>query len=130
MGETQEKKNKFDKVGNVNAEMHKSEEFTFHENGQWSLNKSNYGPKKIGDEKVNLYNQADNEERKSKNTGESLTDVGKNKNVKNYTTSGSSMQAASEKATAKEQAKKTKASTKIWSKEEIAALQAKLEGNT
>lgn len=87
-----------------------------------NLNKSNYGPKDM-----NLYSQKDNAQRKAKNTGESFEDAGKNVNAKKYTTSGSSMQAANEKATAKEQKAKTKASTKVFSEEEKKALQDKMK---
>ena len=85
-----------------------------------SLSKSNYGPKGM-----NLYNTADNQKRKANNTGESLDNVGQNKNQKQYTTTASSMQATNEKNTAKEQNKKTKASTrtmKDFSPEELQAM--------
>jgi hypothetical protein len=97
----------------------------FDSKGQWSIEKSNYGPKGAG-----LYNPNDNAKRKEGNTGESFSDIGQNKNVKRYTTPGSSMQAASEANTAKEQKAKTKASTKIYTDEEKAALmgQYKKEG--
>lgn len=84
------------------------------------LEKSNYGPKGAG-----LYNAGDNQKRKANNTGESLKDIGKNVNTKKYTTSNSSMQAASEKNTEVEQRKKTKASTKTmsdFSPEELQAM--------
>lgn len=84
------------------------------------LLKSNYGPKGM-----KLYNTADNQKRKENNTGESLDNVGQNKNLKQYTTSAASIQAASEKNTAKEQKKKTKASTrtmKDFSPEELQAM--------
>ena len=84
------------------------------------LRKSNYGPKGM-----KLYSDADNQERKANNTGESLDNIGQNKNVKQFTTSNSSMQATSEKNTAKEQKKKTKASTrtmKDFSPEELQAM--------
>lgn len=133
MGETPAKKNKFDNVSNVNAKIYhdgksmaKSDEnLHFNKYGQWSLEKSNYGPKKIGKEKVSLYNPEDNANRKEANTGESLKDIGKNVNVKKITTTGTSMQAAHEKTVAKEQAKKTKASTKIFTPEQIAEMNAK-----
>lgn len=54
------------------------EDFKIHTNGQWSLEKSNYGPKG-----ANLYNVADNAKRKQKNT-ETVPDVGANKNIKDY----------------------------------------------
>lgn len=84
------------------------------------LLKSNYGPKNMG-----LYNTSDNQKRKENNTGESLDNVGQNKNLKQYTTSNSSVQAASDKNTAKEQRKKTKESTKTmkdFSPEELQAM--------
>lgn len=84
------------------------------------LAKSNYGPKDMG-----LYNANDNQKRKANNTGESLDSIGQNRNLKQYTTSRSSTQAANEKTTAKEQRKKTKASTKTmkdFSPEELQAM--------
>lgn len=69
-------------------------------NGQWKIEKSNYGPKGMG-----LYNPNDNAKRKAKNTGDEVADAGKNVNVKTYTTSGSSMSAAHEAAEAKARAK-------------------------
>ena len=89
-------------------------------NMEQSLVKSNYGPKGM-----NLYNEGDNQKRKANNTGESLSNVGQNKNLKQYTTSNSSMQAANEKTITKEQRKKTKASTKTmkdFSPEELQAM--------
>jgi len=84
------------------------------------LRKSNYGPKNMG-----LYSESDNQKRKENNTGESLDNIGQNKNLKQYTTSNSSMQATSEKNTAKEQKKKTKASTRTmadFSPEELQSI--------
>lgn len=88
------------------------------------LAKSNYGPKSM-----KLYSEADNQKRKENNTGESLDNIGQNKNLKQYTTSNSSMQAANEKSTTKEQRKKTKASTKTmkdFSPEELQAMTDKI----
>jgi hypothetical protein len=68
----------------------------FDSNGQWSIEKSNYGPKGMG-----LYSQKDNIQRKMKNTGAEVADAGKNVNVKTYTTSGSTMSAAHEAAETK-----------------------------
>lgn len=90
-------------------------------NGQWKIEKSNYGPKGMGQ-----YTDKDNIQRKMKNTGEEFKDAGKNVNAKKYTTSGSTMQAAHESAEAKRQAAKTKASTKIFSDEEKKALEEKM----
>lgn len=76
-----------------------SEKVTISKNGQWNMEKSGYGPKGAG-----LYNPADNIKRKANNTGEAVVDAGKNVNVKNYTTSGSSVAQATEAAEAKRQA--------------------------
>lgn len=97
----------------------------FNGGGQWSIEKSNYGPKGAG-----LYNPLHNQERKAKNTGDVVADAGRNVNVKRYTTSGSSVQAAHEAAAAKEQKIKTKASTRTFanmSEEEKAEMKAKYE---
>lgn len=79
--------------------------------------KSNYGPKGMG-----LYNETDNIKRKAKNTGEEYKDIGQNKKTKKYTTMGSSMAAAHEKAQQKEYDKKAKASVKQYTPEEIKAM--------
>ncbi len=89
------------------------EETSFNEGGQWDIKKSSYGPKGMG-----LYNPNDNAERKKTNTGESMDNIGQNKNVKQYARSGSSVEAARAKNVAKEQRAKTKASTKIYTEEE------------
>ena len=95
------------------------EEVTFNKSGQWSLDKSNYGPKQM-----KLYSQTDNAQRKNRNVGESFENVGQNKNAKPYTTSGSSMQQQHEKVQAKEYKKKAKASTRTLSPEELKAFAA------
>jgi hypothetical protein len=59
--------------------------------GQWAIEKSNYGPKGMGQ-----YSAVDNIKRKASRTGEELEHVGQNKGVRQYTTSGSSVQAAHE----------------------------------
>jgi hypothetical protein len=85
--------------------------------------KSNYGPKDMG-----LYNPTDNIKRKKSRTGEVVEDAGRNTGVRNYTTSGSSVQSAREAAENKEQAENTKASTRTladMSDEEKKALEAK-----
>lgn len=91
-------------------------------NGQWKIEKSNYGPKGMG-----LYNQNDNAQRKAKNTGDVVADAGKNVNVKSYTTSASSMAAAHEAAEAKARAKNPAPvrTLKDMTPEERAALEAK-----
>ena len=91
---------------------------------QKSLSKSNA----IKPGGVNIYDVAANVERKNKRTGMEAPDAGKNVAVQPYTTSGSSMQAAHEAATAKEQKKKTKLSTKTmtdFTPEQIAEMEEK-----
>lgn len=93
-------------------------------NGQWTLDKSNYGPKDMG-----LYNQNDNANRKANNTNDIVPDAGKNVNVKSYTTTGSSTGQAASSAEAKRQTKANKIapvkSLKDFSTEEIADMEAK-----
>lgn len=93
------------------------ERISKNENGQWSLEKSNYGPKGMG-----MYNPTDNIKRKAKNTGESFSEIGQNKNAKKYTTSGSTMSQAHEASQQKKYDKEAKANVKTYSKEEIAAM--------
>lgn len=105
-----------------NNEVSKAEHCKTSEHGQWKIEKSNYGPKGMG-----LYNPADNIKRKAKNTGESVADAGKNVNVKNYTTSGSTVEAARQAAENKRQ-KANPAPVKTlkdMSPEEKAALESK-----
>lgn len=66
-------------------------------NGQWQIEKSNYGPKGMGQ-----YSSVDNIRRKASRTGEELEHVGQNKGVRQYTTSGSSVQNAREANEAKQ----------------------------
>lgn len=68
------------------------------------------------------YDEASNVERKNRNLGEEVGDD-KNRKVKPYTTSGSSLQQTHEKNMEREQRKKTKQSTKVYSKEEIQAYE-------
>lgn len=68
-------------------------------NGQWKIEKSNYGPKGMG-----LYDPNKNAERKANNTGDVVPDAGKNVNVKSYTTTNSSVGSAVSDAEAKRQA--------------------------
>jgi len=103
----------------------KEEKLCFSKGGQWSLDKSNYGPKGM-----NLYSPVDNQNRKANNTGDSIKDAGKNTNVKTYTTTGSSVSQAHEAAQNKEQKEKSKASLRTFadmSEEEKNALRAKYE---
>jgi len=70
-----------------------SELVKYASNGQWSLEKSNYGPKDM-----KLYDSNVNQKRKANNNGDTVPDAGKNVNVKNWTTMGSAMTLANEKA--------------------------------
>ena len=94
------------------------------EHGQWSIEKSNYGPKKMG-----LYNQNDNAQRKANNTNDVVPNAGKNVNVKSYTTTSSSMGQNASNIEAKRQTKANKKATvktlKDFSSEEIADMEAK-----
>lgn len=100
-----------------------AEMIKYDNNGQWSIEKSNYGPKGWG-----MYSQKDNTQRKMKNTGESFENAGKNVNAKKYTTSGSSMSQAHEAAQEKkykQQAKQSLRTLADMSPEEKAELEAK-----
>lgn len=99
-----------------------TEIFTTDSNGQWSLEKSNYGPKGAG-----LYDKTSNIKRKETRTSEVMPDIGPNTGVRDYTTSGSSVQAAHEAAQAKEQKAKAKSSVKIYTDEEKRALEEKMK---
>ena len=101
-----------------------SEKLTTSANGQWSLDKSNYGPKGAG-----LYDPTVNIKRKETRTSEVVPDAGKNIGVRSYTTSGSSLQAAHEANQQKEQRVKEKQSVKIFTEEEKRALEAKMKSD-
>ena len=103
-----------------------TEHMVFKSNGQWSLEKDN-SVKPLGS---NIYNSTANIDRKATRTGEERPEMGRNQGVRQYTTSGSSMQQAHEAAAAKEQKAKTKASTRTladMSEEEKAEMKAKYE---
>ena len=88
------------------------------------LEKSNYGPKKM-----KLYDSVNSIERKKTRMGDELKDIGPNKAVRQFTTVGSSVQAAYEKAEAKRQKAKTEESTrsmKDMSPEELEEINARL----
>jgi hypothetical protein len=111
------------KEGNVQAKELKGlekEELVIKSNGQWELNKSNYGPKN-----ANLYEAHVNQNRKSNNTNDQVADAGKNVNVKAYT--------SAKEGTAKDQAnmlatKQAKLNAKQPIKTQIPAdLKAELE---
>jgi len=95
---------KLEAAGHRLVPLSKEEEScSYNEHGQWKIEKSNYGPKGWG-----LYSQADNIKRKASRTGEEYEHIGQNKGVRQYTTSGSSTNAAREAAEAKRQAKANK----------------------
>lgn len=97
------------------------------DNGQWYLDTVNKDDsvKPFG---VSVYNQTANIKRKQTRTGEERPEVGRNVGVRQYTTSGSSTQAAHASNEEKRQKAKTKASTRTladMSPEEKAALEVK-----
>ncbi len=98
----------------------KVEDLKCSENGQWYLKKDN-SVKPFGQ---NIYNATANIKRKANRTGEEVEGVGRNAAVHNYTTSGSSMAAAAEAATAKEMKAKLKGTAKVYTPEEKAAFAA------
>ena len=63
----------------------KTEVVKIDKGGQWSLDKSNYGPKRL-----ELYDPSANAKRKAKNT-DTIEGVGPNRNVKQYTTTASTI---------------------------------------
>lgn len=83
--------------------LNKAETVEISKNGQWKIEKSNYGPKGMG-----AYSTVDNIKRKASRTGEEHEHIGQNKGVRQYTTSGSSTNAAREAAEAKRQAEANK----------------------
>lgn len=90
--------------------------------------KSNYGPKSIGGEKVSLYNEKDNINRKSRRVGDVHENVGQNKAAYKYTPSAHGTFAQQADREAKRDKKKSKANpVKVYTAEERAALQAKLD---
>jgi len=103
-----------------------TEQVVYKSNGQWSLEKDN-SVKPFGQ---NIYNSQANINRKATRTGEERPEMGRNQGVRQYTTSGSTMQSAHDAAQNKEQKVKTKASTRTladMSEEEKTALKAKYE---
>lgn len=90
--------------------------------------KSNEIKPVIDGEKVNTYDATANISRKQTRTGEVVPGVGRNQGVRQYTTSGSSNNAAHEKAQAKIQRKKSLESVrtlKDMTPEEQEAIKAK-----
>jgi len=95
------------------SQLNKAEEISFNEHGQWSLNKSNYGPKKM-----KLYSPVDNAKRKMSNTGQEV-DIGPNKNVKQYAPTGLSAKQQADAETKRYNKLNRKQPVKVFSAEEI-----------
>lgn len=89
--------------------------------GQWSLEKSNYGPKGAG-----LYSPADNAKRKANNV-ESLEGVSGNRNVKEYSSAGLSAKQSATAEASKYKKLNRKMPVKTFTPEEIKAHQEKLK---
>lgn len=104
-----------EKYKNFSVKKDEDESLSFNKGGQWSLDKSNYGPKGAG-----LYSPTDNINRKENRTGEVFENVGQNKAAHRYTTSASSVNQAHLDAEAKKR-KKNPAPVKTFSPEEIKA---------
>lgn len=98
-GSDEEQKKEADKQAKELSEM-KKEEIVFAKNGQWSLVKSNYGPKGAG-----LYDPVANAKRKENNTGDSIDTIGRNKNVKEYTSATQGTAKDQAEAVSRKQAK-------------------------
>lgn len=92
-------------------------DISFLNNGQWTLDKSNYGPKG-----AKLYNIADNARRKMTNTGETRG-IGPNVNVKEYGGFGGAKMANIEAARIKRINRKQP--VKVYTPEEIEAYKQK-----
>lgn len=93
----------------------------FDELGQWSINKSNYGPKDM-----ELYDSNKNVNRKASRTGETVEGIGQNKGVRQYTTSSASVESNRAANEVKAQNKKAKSSLKSF-KDMSPEKQAKLK---
>lgn len=84
-----------------------------------NLTKSNYGPKDM-----DLYNPTDNIKRKANNIGDEIKDIGKNKNVKAYSSKPGQLSAKAQAQLQSAQDKKKSAAmpVKSYSPEELAAM--------
>lgn len=106
------------------APIKKEEVLKVEANGQWSLDKSNYGPKSMA-----LYNPVDNIKRKESRTGEELEHVGQNKAVRQYTSAkeGTADQQADRQAKAdkKRSSKNPVRTMKDMAPEELEAIKAR-----
>ena len=95
----------------------------FDNNGQWSLNKSNYGPKDMG-----LYNAKDNIKRKSGRTGVEVEGAGGNRAQKEWASGGRDSTKSPVARQAKVDQEKSAASpVKVFSEEEKAKLQTQYD---
>lgn len=90
--------------------------------------KSNYGPKIIGGEKVSLYNQTDNINRKATRTGVQHENVGHNRSEQRYTPSANGTFAQQATREAKRDQQKSKQNpVKVYTEEEKRAFAAARE---
>jgi len=90
-----------------------------------ALEKSSYGPKKIGDEKVSLYNDTDNINRKANRTGVVHENAGRNAAEQKYTPSVQGTFAQQATREAKRDQKKSKLNpVKTYTDEEKAKMMA------
>lgn len=93
-----------------------------------TIEKSSYGPKSISGEKVSLYSEKDNINRKSRRVGDVYENVGQNKAAYKFTPSAQGTFAQQADREAKRDKKKSKANpVKVYTPEERAALQAKID---
>ncbi len=102
----------------------KNENCSYHENGQWSLTKDN-SVKPFGE---NIYNETANRGRKMNRTGQEHEGLGRNVAVKEWASGGrpSTKQSVAQQAKI-DQKKSAKNPVKVYTEEEKAALQAKME---
>jgi len=100
-----------------------AEALSFNKSGQWTIEKSGYGPKKGGQ-----YTTADNIRRKASRTGDQVTDVGPNVGVRSYSTKPGQLSAKQESSVKAKmyRAKSKKNPVKIFTEEEKAQLAEKM----
>ena len=102
-----------------------TEMIKFDDKGQWSLEKSNYGPKDM-----KLYSQKDNIQRKSNRTGVEVEGAGGNRAQKEWASGGRDSTKDQVARQAKiDQAKSAASPVKVFSDEEKKALQAKYDAD-
>lgn len=82
---------------------------------------SNYGPKQY-----KLYNETQNLRRKENRTSEVIEGIGSNSSVKNYSSKPGQLSAKAQAEREQRKVKKLSGPVKIWTKEEIEALNQKM----